>query len=1245
MKWTQDQLSAINARGQNLLLAAAAGSGKTTVLVERVAALLEEGADIREMLIVTFTRAAAADMRMSLIKRLSALAVDNPRFRQQAEYAEFASISTIHSFCTDLLRAFFQAAGVDPAFRIADGTEAGILRAHAIEEAMNRAYEENSEDHQALCCGRSSEEIAELALKMHDFLMERPDPWGWIDEKIKGLEQGRDDFTPALRAAAGRYISDACAIAEYSFWLCKNRSDLTSYLKTASADLELIDSLSSLDYEALRLILKKPPYARKPSVKGAKDKPDCVLYDSLRDQMKTALKKAGECLPLALKPAVSDLPECARELRGLCAIVRALDEEYTRLKDEKLLLTFTDLERRALRVLSDEDVQRAMQEKYAYVFVDEYQDVSDVQEAILTKVARADGMFSVGDVKQSIYRFRHAEPTLFMGKYDSYREDKGGHLIVLNQNFRSRRTVLEYTNHVFTRAMHGGESEIVYDDAAKLYAGAQFEGEDAPVELHLIDKSGRDASEGTDLNESENSDAARLIAEMKDAETEALLIAQRIRQLRGSMIWDGKKGVMRPLEWRDFVILTRQARDVAQQMLSVLRREGIPAYADVSGGYLDVMEVQLALALLRIVENRRRDPEWIAVLRSPCMNLSSSELARIRARFPKESYAEAIRLYAGLRENQLSDRLKGLLNRVEHWRALSTAMPLSQLIYLILNESSLYSLCGALPGGSQRQANLDILCDRAASYESNHAGGLTGFLSYIEDMNSVSEDMGEAHILGENDDVVRIMTVHKSKGLEFPVVFGVLLGRKLGGGARRSEMIAHRSTGIGMKHMDMNLGTCRETLPRLAAQALTEGEEAAEELRILYVMLTRARDRLILTGCVKDLEGALERYKMSFRRPITPACYLDLLVPPMCGLPGGEELRDGEIIEDDTLPKVELHIHTVRELMLAEEEEALKSVALMDECCAQEPDEALIDAYNWQYPHEDAVLLPLKLTASGISRELINAAQPPELIPRPQFLAEETGLTGAERGTAIHAALQGLDLETLRSLEGDALHQSVVRQLNALTESGLLTRAMRESVRPVTLLRFLESDLGVRMRRAEVLRREWMFTLKMSTQEALGVESGESVLMMGSVDCCFEEDGQWVLLDYKTDRTSDEAALIARYTPQLTLYARALERITGKRVKEVWLCLLSSDRQIAIDVSRPIRWSEEAPAEVQLPESPVFEDMLPYDDADAPRDDEAAYAADMAAWEEMDAAAYENMEPPTDVYGEDMGFDEEGSLV
>jgi len=306
---------------------------------------------------------------------------------------------------------------------------------------------------------------------------------------------------------------------------------------------------------------------------------------------------------------------------------------------------------------------------------------------------------------------------------------------------------------------------------------------------------------------------------------------------------------------------------------------------------------------------------------------------------------------------------------------------------------------------------------------------------------------------------------------------------------------------------------------------------------------------------------------MSSLRPLTPACYLDLLVPPVCMLPGGDELRDGRIIEDAGLPHVDLHMLSRLSLVRTEEEEAQDRAELMDEMCAREPDEAMLNSYLWKYPHEQAVLLPLKLTASGISRELSGPAQPPELIARPQFIAEERRLTGAERGTATHAALQGLDIDALRGLDETALHQSIVLQLNALTECGQLTPAMREAVRPLTLVRFFTSELGERMRRADVLEREWMFTLRMGTQEAVGIESEESLLVQGSVDCCFEEHGEWVLLDYKTDRTDDIDALKARYAPQLILYARALERITGKRVKEAWLCLLTQGTQHLIETA------------------------------------------------------------------------------
>ncbi len=1165
MQWTQEQLSALNERGQNLLLAAAAGSGKTTVLVERVRRLIDEGADIGNMLIVTFTRAAASDMRSALIKKLTEAARTDAKYRSQAEAAEYAGISTIHSFCIDVLREYFQHAGVDPAFRVADSAEAALLRDKAMDMAMNAVYAGESEDWRALAENRTIDQVRELAFKLHTFVMDRPDPQMWLDQAIARLELGEDIWSPVLLESARSVLRDAAALADEGYALCRNDEFLAPYLKAAEADCHLIDAMLDMGYEELYQALSKPSFARLATIKGAAEDPQAQAYRELREKFKKLVAKAGDRLPLALEGAREDLPASAAEVRALREIITQLEEEYTRLKDERALLTFGDLERRTLKALEDEGVVQALRERYTHIFIDEYQDVSDIQEAILTRIAREDNLFFVGDVKQSIYRFRSAEPTLFQSRYERYARGEGGRLLLLNSNFRSRGNILSFTNSVFARAMRGGESEILYDECAFLHCGAAYEGEDAPVELTLI---GRDADGEASEEPAEESEAARLILDMKDAEVEALIAARRIRELLGTPTYDVKAGAFRPLQYRDFVILTRQARDVAAQIMAVLKREGIPAYADVSGGYLDVVEVRVAVALLRLIENRRRDVEWMAVLRSPAVGLSSEELSRLRVRHPSGGYCDAVFHYAAQETDELAGRLRALLIRMDAWRSQSRAMPLSAFIFDVMRDSGLYACVGAMPGGAQRQANLDILCDRAAAYEAAQTGGLTGFLMYLEQMSASREDMGEAHVLGENDDVVRIMTVHKSKGLEFPVVFGLLLGRPFNTRASRSEMLSHRDMGVGLRHVDNRLVSRRDVLPRLAVAQKQLSENMAEEMRILYVLLTRARDRLILTGSCAQMGWQLKKSAMSIKTPMTPGSWLDVILPAVMSMPGGEELGGSAVVSEEG-PRVTVRMLTRSAISAEEAEESRSAVQLFDEATASEPDEALLAAYCWRYPYAEDVMIPRKLTASGLKRELEGGVHPPELIERPAFLADEpAGMTGAERGTATHTALQKLDLAALSQKTGEALHAEIVRQLNEMVSSGALTQAMREVIRPRWLAVFFTEGPGSRMLRAqkqqEELHREWMFTFKMSAREALEIDSDESVLVQGSIDCCFIEDGEWVLLDYKTDHTDDEAELKKRYEPQLRLYERALKALSGRPVRETMICLLRSGRTICL---------------------------------------------------------------------------------
>ncbi|MBO4298077.1 MAG: UvrD-helicase domain-containing protein, partial [Clostridia bacterium] len=634
MAWTDEQRAAIESRGENLLLSAAAGSGKTAVLVERVLRLIGEGADISAMLIVTFTRAAAADMRAALIRALSKAALVKARFRAQAEAAEYAGISTIHSFCTDILREHFQKAGVDPAFRVADSAEAAILMNKALDSAMNAAYEAGGDDLAALAEGRSPDQVRELVSQLYRFVLDRPESFGWLDEAVSRLERGEDIWSDVLAKAAKRRLADALALAREGVSMCQGRDYLAPYMKTAEADAALVEGFMPLGYEPLREALESPAYTRLPTLRGAKDDPDALAFRDLRDDVKKLVKRAGEKLPLPLGDALGDLAASAREVRALGDIARRLDAEFTRLKDERSLLTFADLEIRALRALEDPGVQAALRERYTHVFVDEYQDVSDIQEAVVNRIARENNLFCVGDVKQSIYRFRNAEPSLFQSRFERYGRGEGGRLVLLSRNFRSRASILGFTNAVFARAMRGGDSEITYDEAAFLRPGAAYEGPDSPVELWLIGREGAESA-GDDP-------AAQLILDMKDAEVEALAAARRIAELVGTPTWDAKKGAFRPLKYRDFALLTRTMRDVAPLMLAVLKREGIPAYADVSGGYLDVVEVRVAVALLRLIENRHRDVEWIAVLRSPVMSLTSEELAEVRLRAPEGPYCDAV---------------------------------------------------------------------------------------------------------------------------------------------------------------------------------------------------------------------------------------------------------------------------------------------------------------------------------------------------------------------------------------------------------------------------------------------------------------------------------------------------------------------------------------------------------------------------------------------------------------------------
>ena len=1138
MPWTEEQQKAIEARGTNLLLSAAAGSGKTTVLVERVLRLVAEGADIDRMLIVTFTRAAASDMRAKLSKGLSERAAQDRRCREQLMRLERASISTLHAFCSEFLRGNFEAAQVDPAFRILDDAENRRLLDEALDEALERAYEKGGPELLALDYGRGPKGVRTAAEQLYAFLQERPDPWTWL-EQARNEEKMLPLWEAELVRAVHSGLQLALAATQEAMYLPECPANYAAAL--AQDEAALLSICAQTDYEGLRLALEGFKQA---SVKGRSGltaeelEPVKKLRKSAADAVKSA---AGLLLPL--EPARADARIALQALGALAEIVRDVAELHEAAKREAAGLTYSDLEHMTYRALADADTARTMRERYDYIFVDEYQDTSDIQEALVSRICRADNLFMVGDVKQSIYRFRLAEPRLFLEKNARYIRGEGGQLLPLTRNFRSLQPVLDFTNAVFERVMTGGDAEVEYDALARLNPGSEAQAHGEPVEVHIIDNAAISAEAG-DEDAAEDEDAEQV----EGAQREGALIADRILALRRE---DPE------LRYRDIAILTRSKGSAFQALLPMLAARGIPAYADGAEGFFASMEITLLLELLQLIANRRNDVALIGVLRSPVAGLSNEELARVRIASPRTPFLDAA-LACAEGEGALAGKLRAFFTLLDSWRMRAGTLSLDGLVRTVLDESGFYTYAGALPAGVQRQANLDAFVRRAERYDREISGSLTRFLRYTEDMRARG-DGDAAHPLGENDDVVRLMTIHRSKGLEFKVVFGARLNSRYHAPRNEDTLLAHRDLGASMQHIDPELRTRRTTLARQAIAVRARREDAAEEMRILYVLLTRARERLILTGTVKGLPAAQARWALVGRAPSAAATHLELLM--------------GALQSADTaaLPLV-ISTHTADEFRTAAAPEGSRALqALLAEAVTRELPEArnaLYAAMAWTYPDPGSSRKPLKLTASGLLRELEGPEALPPLAPRPQFMSEG-GMNASERGTAYHRALQGLDLRALDGLAGEALTTAVRTQLDAMAATGRLLHEEGRAVRPDRLSRFLESDTGTRLRRAAVVRREWPFNVMMRAAEALtpdeaGEFGDEEILVQGSIDCCFQEDGGWVLLDYKTDRTDDLEALRAHYEKQLFVYALALERITGLPVKARKLCLLASGLELEL---------------------------------------------------------------------------------
>ncbi|WP_126428540.1 UvrD-helicase domain-containing protein [Brevibacillus marinus] len=1305
-QWTDEQWQAITARGENLLVAAAAGSGKTSVLVERIIRQVSDLArplSVDRLLVVTFTNAAAAEMRQRIGEALRKAVEQHPdaaHLRRQLALLQRATITTLHSFCLGLLRQYSYMVDLDPEFRIADPMEIELLRRDVLEALLEEWYEHDREFQQLadwLVDEQGDGRLEELLLHLYDFSRSHPDPAGWLEQAAAMFAV--DETTPldslpwtrSVLASVRLHLLRAEAAVERALQLAERAEAFAAYVPLLQQERAAIAAAcASLEagWETAAAAVRAISFGRLPALKALEEElvPHKEQLQSLRNQAKEIVGKLCEetfaqDIPLILR----DLRKTAPLMKTLARLVTQFAAALQREKQARSLADFSDLEHMALAILSETDaagrrqpslVARQLQEQFAEVLVDEYQDINLVQETILELVSRRPSehwpanRFMVGDVKQSIYRFRLAEPKLFLQKYLAYRrhrpqtEENGpagegeagggtaadaarhaqpatadGMRIDLAANFRSRREVVDAVNYLFRLIMSARVGEIAYDKSAELVCRADYplaaDGQ-LDVELHLIDRTPVDGTEvlagavpplppaaAPPFGEAE-AEQENPVDEATAAQLEARLIAQTIRSwiapAQGGeplLVYDKQNKAMRPVSYRDIVILLRASAGWVQPMLEEFRAAGIPVYAEQSSGYFSASEVEVMLSLLRLIDNRRQDIPLAAVLRSPLVGLSENKLAQIRVRYPSLPFHEAVERFAREVTPQEADwvgRLADFLRRLERWRTTARRHSLAELIADIYRETGYVDYVAALENGKQRKANLRALYDRARKYEAGAQRGLFRFLRFIDRMQQQGSDLGEARTVGESEDVVRIMTIHKSKGLEFPVVFVAGLGKQFHTADLQKQFLVHKDLGFGPYVVDPAL---RLRYPSFAHQGIKQQlrlEMLAEEMRVLYVALTRAREKLLLVGSTKGLADQVRRWceqhvrgeRLADEELVQARCYLDWIGRALVRHPAGAVLREtaglaeGQslpLIADDSRWKIRLYQMSdlPKETADAPLDEAVWQQILKLEPIPLEGEVApyrqlVEERLSWRYPYQKAGQTAVKWSVSDLKHVLQQAEDAalwtpagrkplrlPQITQRPRFLTDNQGqgsgkarFTAAELGTIMHLFMQHVELS------GPLDEADLRTQLARLVEREYLTAEEADQLELARVAAFFRSRLGELVKSARTLQRELPFTMALPVSELdpHQAERQEQIIVQGVIDCLAElADGRLILIDYKTDAIAGEwndavrRQLVARYREQLGLYARAVKQLYQRPVDACYLYFFARDQSVTVPIT------------------------------------------------------------------------------
>ena len=1273
VSWTTEQQQVIDLRNRNILVSAAAGSGKTAVLVERIVKIITDKnhpVDIDHLLIVTFTNAAAAEMRERIGNAIEKALDEQPgdeHLLRQLTLIHNAQITTIDSFCLYVVRNHFHEIDLEPNFRIGDEGELKLLREDVLGRVLEQNYEEPSEAFsdfvEGYASGRTDAALNEMILQLYEFSRSYPWPEKWLDSFVGAYrietreELDRAEWLAPLTENIRFVLKDCEQLLKQALAVTQQDDGPDMYEKAVRSDLEKYEGLSKLtSFCELSGALSDIKYDRLASSRGFEGDPDKLeLVKSLREQAKDVVKKLCKqyffCSPEMM---IEQLERTEPMLEEVVRLTKQFADEFAAAKRRKNLVDFHDVEHFALQILVDEETEKAkktaeeFRDTFEEIMIDEYQDSNEVQETLLRSISREErgenNIFMVGDVKQSIYRFRLARPELFMKKYDSYSlEESTTQRIDLHKNFRSREEVLTCTNDIFYKIMARSLGNVEYDEEAALYPGASY-----PVSADFTPEILLAGSNDELLEDTDFSDKKTL---------EAKIVAEEIRHLMKTQpVTDKATGELRAARYSDIVILLRSLSGWADSLVEVLNGNGIPAHTVSSTGYFSTVEVQTVLSILRLLDNPRQDIPMAAVLRSPMAGLTDEELAVLRLEDGSVPFHEAVlELAEGLYEedgkkeisNPEADQKQGknadekpenhiestahqkLLEFYKKYRQLRQLVPdtpIHELIEIILCETGYGHYVAAMPAGNRRTANLNMLLEKAAAYEKTSYKGLFHFVRYIDELQKYDVDFGEADMVGENEDVVRIMSIHKSKGLEFPIVIVSGMGKNFNKQDTRSKMVLHPELGIGLDYMD---GKKRIKSPTIAKKAIAKQidlENLGEELRVLYVALTRAKEKLILTGTLKDAPEKLEFFRQQaalyahssdttaipYLTRESAAGYLDWVLPAV--------LSYGD--------KYPVRIVEAAELVLDEVENQLEQNENLTERIVEieAADTQLVgqlkQRFSQRYPYQTDILRKNKYSVSELKhramRERFEAEQE-ETVPAfleepvtptiPLFIQRQEKITpdqnvsgqgvqvnrGALRGTAVHRVMECYDFTS---------EKSVQEQMDAMEKEEKITADMRTLVKERIVADFVSSETGKRMALAQrmgALYREKPFVMGFTEEELerYGFGAGAQMieneaqtenaqqeimsenvsqenhmheedltLIQGIIDVFWIEDDGITVLDYKTDRVDTAQELIDRYATQLKLYADALERVFATRklkVKEILIYSFRLEKLISIE--------------------------------------------------------------------------------